>query len=934
MTYAPASSSRDLPSRLAAKEGRRASPNQALGAEALAPWVCLIAAMTLWAASIPLMERDSIGDFGLIALLPGTMVPAYACVAAGLVIALRGKSSPGFAPYALILMLVVLLHGTPALAYENLRYAWAWKHLGVIEFIQRTGAPDPSSEYLAAYHNWPGFFLFFAQIGHLFNLDAMAMSQLARFSPLVLNVLYATVLPYIFRRLTTDLRVVWTATTVFIVGNWVGQDYFSPQGTAFLLLLVLLALCLGPLARYPRRPWKGQHPFFKRLWRLQLWTTRRAPVLPRELPKGRKLAAIGIALMLILAIVATHQLTPLVMIMMLLGLFVVGRLSINYALFACTAEMAWLLLVADPFMGRVLPSVMAEFGTIGSGTFEAIIDWTKVSEGQRLASLASRGMVAAIAAAAIAGCLMRLRWGYRDGVAAVLALAPIPLAMTTSYGGEVLFRVYFFALPFLGFFAAALVFPTPKARLNPINGTVLCLLLMTASAGFIIANNGKDAQYRFSSGEVEAARWVYTSAPPGTLLIEGADTYPMQFQNYENFIYVPLAVELPTARTALLDDPAGLLGGWLRSHGGPAYAIFTRSQNAYYQAMQPLDGVTLADIVAALLQSPDLEVAFATQDAIVFQAAPLSGDELAPEALVRERFQLDKLAAFSGLGEGSSAFSREDMQAWEEARLTRLLVETGYRDARVTIAPGATTDSVWQADPLVEVGPLYRFSAMMASGLDDARLAGLSSDVLGLTSRVTGAPASRAVVEHLRDDVIWLLGQSGYPFATATVVEMDIRQPDALLSAELRIDTGTRASIGVTRIEGVSQSLEADIAARVRLPENEPYSPERFNSLHSAVLDLPSITQTRIEIAPVAPDLVDVVLQVRPAPSALGLERDTLGIILAALALTSIAMREGFALQFPQRRNAARATQTAIAAMLLIVFGIYMSLRLAHMLGI
>lgn len=938
MTYASASNSRvpasKYPAHQAPSSRRQALDHHSVRAETLLPWVCLIAAMTLWAASLPLIKVDDIGDLGLIALLPGTIAPAFGCVAVGLVLALRGKSSSGFAPYALILMLIVLLHATPALAYENLRYAWAWKHLGVIEFIQRTGTTDPSATYLAAYHNWPGFFMLFAWVGDIFKLDALGMAQIARFSPLVLNLLYATVLPYIFRRLTTDMRLVWTATTIFIVGNWVGQDYFSPQGTAFLMLLVLLALCLGPLARIPHRPSKGQHPIQTMIWHLQLWPTRRAPVLPREMSRGKKLLTIGGALMLILAIIATHQLTPLVMIALLVGLFVIGRLSINYALFACTAEVAWLLLIADPYMGRVLPMVMAEIGTIGSGTFEAVIDWTQVSEGQRLASLASRALVAGIAAAAIAGCLRRLRWGYRDGIAAVLALAPFPLAVTTSYGGEILFRVYFFALPFLGFFAAALIFPTPRVRLNPVTAPAIGLVLLVASIGFIIANNGKDAQYRFSSGEVAAAHWVYASAPPGTLLIEGANTYPMQFENYENFIYVPLTVELPTARTLLLDDPAHLVGDWLRSHGGPAYAIFTRSQNAYYQAMQPLDGITLADIVAALLRSPALEVAFSAQDAIVFQAVAPSDDSLAPEVLLQERFQLDRLTDFHGIGHGGSAISYNDKLAWEEERLTRILIDAGYRDARVTLIADSGLAGDGQVKPLVEAGPLYRFGAMLVSGLNGAELSDLSPDIWGLASRVIDAPASLSVIESLRDDITWRLGQSGYAFARATLGDLNVRQSEALVSADMRIDAGTRATIAATRIEGVAPGLWAEIGAAVKLPEHVPYSHERIDALYAAVHDLPSVNHVRIDIAPVAPDLVDVVLRIDPAAAAIGLERDMIGIGLLGLALASIAVREGLAVMLPGRRNRFRSAQTVMMTALTLVFGVYVFLRLVRMLGL
>ena len=53
--------------------------------------------------------------------------------------------------------LVAATHGTPALLYGTLRYSWAWKHLGIIDYIHRHGSVDPSLKTLGVYHNWPGF---------------------------------------------------------------------------------------------------------------------------------------------------------------------------------------------------------------------------------------------------------------------------------------------------------------------------------------------------------------------------------------------------------------------------------------------------------------------------------------------------------------------------------------------------------------------------------------------------------------------------------------------------------------------------------------------------------------------------------------------------------------------------------------------------------
>lgn len=894
------------------------------------PWALLIVALGLWIASLPLVNADAIGDLGLIAALPWTMWPAFGCVIAGLILALRAKSQDRLAPIALIFMLVILLHGTPAIAYDNLRYAWAWKHLGVIEYIQRTGSLDPWSRYFDAYHNWPGFFLVFAAIGKLFGFDSLQMSQVARFFPLGLNLLYASVLPLIFRRLTSDVRLVWIATAFFVVGNWVGQDYFSPQGTVFLLLLILLALCLGPLAKIPDRPASNASVLRIGVWQLQAWVTARVPVLPRALSTPLKLAAAGTAFLLILAIIASHQLTPILMIAMLAGLFLIGRLSINFVLFACAAELLWLLFIAEPFMSRVLPALSGEFGTIGDSTFDGLVDWSAVSDGQRIVSLAGRSIVAIIAIAAVGGGLVRLSRGYRDGITALLALVPLPLAVSTSYGGEILFRIYFFALPFLSFFAAALVFPTPKSRLNLFKALALGLGLMAASAAFVVANNGKDAQYRFTASEVAAALWLYGGAEPNTLLIEGADTYPSQFQNHENLIYVPLTHELPAIGGALSSDPAGLLGDWLQSHDGPAYAIFTRSQNAYYEAMNLLGGTSLSDVIAGLLASPDLEVVFAGEDAVVFGPSRALEIGLPPETIAQERFQLDTLSGFVGLGGPSAEFSPQQAVVREEARLTQALIDAGYYDARVTIADTGSTEAQDGPELHIEAGPLYEIGTVWTTGIERTRSTELSEDIGEFLARVAGEPASRSVIDGLSNHIEWVLGQSGYPWARARLGEMRFHEQNGLVSMEIRIEPGPQAAIGTTRIEGAEDNLEADIRANVALPESEPFSIDRIDALHADLSALPTIAETRIQITENGSDAVDVVVRIEPSRRADGSRRDVLGIALFALALTFIATREAFTI-ITSRPNGAGSGMTkdaTAAGLFALALAAYLLLRL------
>ena len=64
------------------------------------------------------------------------------------------------------------------------------------------------------------------------------------------NVANVAALRFALRGLTRDERVLWTATVLFLLANWVGQDYLGPQSLGFVLSLVVLGLCV----RNPPRP--------------------------------------------------------------------------------------------------------------------------------------------------------------------------------------------------------------------------------------------------------------------------------------------------------------------------------------------------------------------------------------------------------------------------------------------------------------------------------------------------------------------------------------------------------------------------------------------------------------------------------------------------------------------------------------------------------
>ena len=91
-----------------------------------------------------------------------------------------------------VLVLIFVIHGTPSILYGTLRYAWAWKHVGIVDYIDRHGSVDPDIGYLAPYHNWPGFFALSALFTKLAGFQS-ALS-FASWAPVFFNLLFLAAL--------------------------------------------------------------------------------------------------------------------------------------------------------------------------------------------------------------------------------------------------------------------------------------------------------------------------------------------------------------------------------------------------------------------------------------------------------------------------------------------------------------------------------------------------------------------------------------------------------------------------------------------------------------------------------------------------------------------------------------------------------------------
>ena len=307
---------------------------------AVAHAALLTVALLLWGVSLAEADLSRMAGIGLLNAMPATYFVAFGLLLVGFAVAVTRDQLPRKLLWLYLLALILVIHGTTALLYDEPRYAWTYKHLGVIDLIANSGSVDREVDI---YNNWPGFFALNAWLSSVTGLASIAYAGWAQ---LFFNLANVAAVRFAVRGLTRDERLLWTATWLFVLGNWVGQDYLAPQAFGFLLSLVILGLCLrcSPAVKQPR-------------WRWDRWRARsldrlagallpdRAPDEPLPpVPLGPR-AALAVGGLCFLAVVISHQFSPVLLILGVVALsLLIRRIPLWVAAAMMVVELWWVAL--------------------------------------------------------------------------------------------------------------------------------------------------------------------------------------------------------------------------------------------------------------------------------------------------------------------------------------------------------------------------------------------------------------------------------------------------------------------------------------------------------------------------------------------------------------------------------------------------------------
>jgi hypothetical protein len=594
-----------------------APPDRSIPLSAVAPAFILVVAVASWVAGLSATDLSRLSGYGLLAALPPAYYLALVLVTVGFALeAARSRPRP-LVLAAHVVALVVMLHATTAILYPEPRYAWTYKHLGVIDYIAVHGQFDRSIDI---YQNWPGFFALNAWFSSSTGLAPIAYAAWAQPFFGLANV---AAVVFALRGVTRDVRLVWTAAWIFSVGNWIGQDYLAPQAFGFVLVQVILGLIIR-CAPPPEAARTGLGRLSERMIDRAQRTALRGRRPRAERPAGCPVpprAALLIGAICALAVVVSHQLSPVLLLLSVAVLTVVRRGPPLWVLAGLVAMEAYWVFQSYDF-------ISAHFKLL---EFDPAASATPAGTGERLAgaslgATASRAAILLTVLLAAAGLVRRLRAGRWDLAPAALACAPFLVIGVQSYDGEGPLRAFLFALPWLAFFGAAACAPGRRARSLLDRSWRLVVASLIIGAGALFGYFGQELMNYMSRDDVAASRWYLDHAPPRASLTSLAPNFPERLNaRYATHLDAP-----PTLLTAPGYRPHSLGAADLprleallrRDHAPQRYVAISPSEERYARFHGLAPPGSFARITGALRTSPDFELVYERGTAAIFLYRP------------------------------------------------------------------------------------------------------------------------------------------------------------------------------------------------------------------------------------------------------------------------------------------------------------------------
>ena len=532
-------------------------------------------------------DEADIGRLGLYDTFGPLVWVGLAVLVASTVLAIADEPARLLVAGGLLGALIALLHGAPGIIEAQPRFFVAWIHVGFIEQISVDGALLPLQD---ARFSWPGFFAGGALLDQLAGTESTRW--MIRFAPVVANGFYALAVWAMGSAMGLRRSVRLLAALVYVLGNWAGQDYFSPQATGMVLALTILVIVV---AEFPSPGFEGGS------WWRRLVSPRADEGVPLPADGGEARFGMPVLLVLAAALVVTHQLSP-VLLAMALGALGVLRLTAArwFGVSVALMTLAWLSFGSEAFWFGQLEKITGSLGAVDSIVDANVNNKSAGAIAPRELLLRARLVLSfGVWFAAGVGALVAWRraWDWRSVVLVVLVGAPFPVLALQPYGGEVLIRLFFFTLLAASLLIAMALFGGRDPRPSWLTGLVAVGLVGVLPL-FVLARFGNEEFEATRSGDLAGAEVLMDEAPAGARVYLSNRQVLNEWRRVGDLRYVAVDSSDPADFEASINEDPTV----------PAWVFLSRSQEVYREqtASRPVGWID--DLVDSLIATGDYEV--------------------------------------------------------------------------------------------------------------------------------------------------------------------------------------------------------------------------------------------------------------------------------------------------------------------------------------
>jgi hypothetical protein len=325
------------------------------------------------------------------------------------------------------------------------------------------------------------------------------------------------------------------------------------------------------------------------------------------------------------AVVASHQLSPYLIAMNAGALVVLGLvrpLRIVVGLFAIA--IAYLI----PRYGQV-----QQYGLFSGFDFFNNAQTNSPLAGASAGRLLSGEVVQFLSLIVwgLAALAVVASWRRLGPVAApaVLAFTPFGLLLAQSYGGEAIYRVYFFSVPWCAYLIATMVLQRrwlPRSMAGP--GAVL--LLVGAVLGSLQARHGQLGFNQYKDTEIAASEYIYGHVEPNAEVMMAAGAFPNRFtansgsfttgktgsrellsgDDGNELVRLQLTeADLPTINNSF--EPTR-----------PTYLVFTKAMSAYLHFFGYAPDGLIERLQTTISGSPNWRIYYQNPDVVIYKYVP------------------------------------------------------------------------------------------------------------------------------------------------------------------------------------------------------------------------------------------------------------------------------------------------------------------------